>query len=113
MHTDYKTRLLQINLLPLSYRREILDITFFSRSYHGKTDYNVRGTFFVVMTWNTLPDSTEQTLCSLSASLVMKQVINPFHYNLQENTFHPEDTGTWLNACQCPGVESSDSHTPE
>lgn len=41
-HVDYKTRLLRCNLLPLSYRREILDIIFFLKSYNGDTGYNVR-----------------------------------------------------------------------
>ena len=41
-HLDYKTRLQICNLLPLSYRKEILDIIFFLKSYHGKTGYDVR-----------------------------------------------------------------------
>ena len=40
-HIDYKERLMRCNLLPLSYRREMLDITFFLKSYHGKTGYTI------------------------------------------------------------------------
>ena len=40
-HVDYKTRLLTCNLLPTSYRRELLDITFFLKSLNGKLDYNI------------------------------------------------------------------------
>jgi hypothetical protein len=42
LHVEYKNRLLQLNLLPLSYRREIIDITFFLKSYHGKTEFDVK-----------------------------------------------------------------------
>lgn len=41
-HKDYKARLLQVNLLPLSYRREILDVIFLLRSLHGHTGYDAR-----------------------------------------------------------------------
>ena len=41
-HINYKTRLLTLNLLPASYRREILDLTLFLKSYHGKVNYDVR-----------------------------------------------------------------------
>jgi len=41
-HISYTERLTLCNLLPLSYRREVLDLTFFLKSYHGKTGYNVR-----------------------------------------------------------------------
>ena len=41
-HKEYKVSLIECNLLPLLYRREVLDITFYLKSYHGKTGYNVR-----------------------------------------------------------------------
>jgi len=41
-HIDYKERLLRCNLLPLTYRREVLDITFFLKSYHGLTGFAIR-----------------------------------------------------------------------
>ena len=41
-HIEYKTRLLQLNLLPLSYRREVLDISFILKSFQGKTGYDVQ-----------------------------------------------------------------------
>jgi len=41
-HISYTERLKQCNLLPLSYRREVLDITFFLKSYHDKTGFNVK-----------------------------------------------------------------------
>jgi len=40
-HIDYKTRLIQLNLLPTSYRREILDIVFFLKCLHRKSCYNI------------------------------------------------------------------------
>jgi len=40
-HINYTERLKQCNLLPLSYRREVLDIIFFLKSYHGRTGYDV------------------------------------------------------------------------
>ena len=39
LHVDYRQRL---NLLPLSFRREVLDIIFFLKSYHDKTGYDIR-----------------------------------------------------------------------
>ena len=41
-HIDYKTQLLQTNLLPLTFKREVLDISFFLKSCHGKTGYDIR-----------------------------------------------------------------------
>jgi len=40
-HIDYKSRLIQLNLLPTSYRREILDIIFFLKCLHHKTCLNI------------------------------------------------------------------------
>ena len=40
-HIDYKERLLQCNLLPLSYRREIYDIIFFIKSIRGLVSFNI------------------------------------------------------------------------
>ena len=40
-HKEYKTRLLECNLLPLFYRREVLDVIFFLKSYHGKTGFDI------------------------------------------------------------------------
>ena len=40
-HIDYKTRLLTLNLLPTSFRREIIDITLFLKSIHGKTNLDL------------------------------------------------------------------------
>jgi len=40
-HIDYRDRLIQLKLLPTSYRREILDIIFFLKCLHGKTCFNI------------------------------------------------------------------------
>jgi uncharacterized protein (DUF934 family) len=40
-HINYKQRLLTLNLLPTSYRREILDITLLLKSLHGSTNLNL------------------------------------------------------------------------
>ena len=40
-HMDYTRRLQECNLLPLSYHREVLDVIFFLKSFHGKTGYNI------------------------------------------------------------------------
>ena len=136
-HINYKTRLLQLNLLPLSYRREVLDITFFLKSFHGKTGYDVgkylrfsdeqapretrratlgnklvvrksgRGQnvhFFpsrIARIWNALPDNVRQTLRTVSESLIVKQVVNPYYYYLLEHHFESENTCTWVNSCPC------------
>jgi hypothetical protein len=39
--SDYQTRLVKMNLLPLSYRREYLDIVFFYNSLHDLNDMNM------------------------------------------------------------------------
>jgi hypothetical protein len=41
LHTDYKTRLLTLNLLPLSYRREFYDLIFFFKSLNKMHAYNI------------------------------------------------------------------------
>ena len=41
LHIDYKTRLLTLNLLPTTYRREILDITLLLKAIHGKTNLDL------------------------------------------------------------------------
>ena len=41
-YKDYKTRLLECNLLPLSFRREITDLILFCRSYNHDLAYNIR-----------------------------------------------------------------------
>ena len=40
-HISYKDRLIQLKLLPTTYRREILDIIFFLKSLHNKTSFNI------------------------------------------------------------------------
>ena len=40
-HINYKDRLVRLNLLPTSYRREILDIVFFLKCLHNKSEYNI------------------------------------------------------------------------
>ena len=40
-HIDYKTRLLSLNLLPTSFRREITDLTLFLKSIHNKTNLDI------------------------------------------------------------------------
>jgi len=41
-YKDYKTRLLETGLLPLSYRREIGDLIFFCRSYNGDIAFDIK-----------------------------------------------------------------------
>jgi hypothetical protein len=41
-HINYKTRLLQLNLLPTSFRREILDITLLLKSINGSTNLDLK-----------------------------------------------------------------------
>lgn len=40
-HLDYKTRLIQLNLLPLTYRREIIDIQFFLKIWNSHCNCNI------------------------------------------------------------------------
>ena len=40
-HIDYKTRLLTLNLLPTTFRREITDLTLFLKSIHGQTNLDI------------------------------------------------------------------------
>ena len=40
-HINYRDHLVQLNLLPTSYRREILDLTFFLKSLHHKTTFKI------------------------------------------------------------------------
>ena len=40
-YVDYKTRLITLNLLPTSYRREMIDITLFLKSIHNKTNLDL------------------------------------------------------------------------
>ena len=40
-YVDYKTRLITLNLLPTSYRREIIDIILFLKSLHDKTNLDL------------------------------------------------------------------------
>ena len=51
---NYKERLCCLNLLPLSYRRDIADITFFHRCLH-QTDFNINS--FVHFTSNNVRDN--------------------------------------------------------
>ena len=41
LHIKYKERLLQCNLLPLAYRREVYDLTFFIESIRGLSNFNI------------------------------------------------------------------------
>jgi len=41
LHVGYKERLLQCQLIPLSYRREILDLSFLLKSIKGTTKFNI------------------------------------------------------------------------
>jgi hypothetical protein len=38
---DYKERLIQLNILPLSYRREFYDLIFFYKSFNNMVNYNI------------------------------------------------------------------------
>ena len=40
-HIDYKTRLLTLNLLPTTFRKEFMDITLFLKSIHGQTNLDI------------------------------------------------------------------------
>ena len=40
-HISYKQRLVQLNLLPLSYRREVYDLIFFVKSLRGMLAFNI------------------------------------------------------------------------
>jgi len=41
LHVDYKTRLIECKLLPLSYRREVYDLVFFLKSLKGMISFNI------------------------------------------------------------------------
>ena len=58
LHIYYQQRLVNCNLLPLSYRHEILDLTFLLKSLNGNTGYQIKNYINFVnvadrrLTWN-------------------------------------------------------------
>ena len=135
---SYKQRLQECNLLPLSYRREILEVIFFLKSYHGMTGFNIRDYVAfvdegdrrltretyegsklrvliryrlqllyyaypsrIVRIWNSLPPHLRTSLRTVSESLVIKQLINPYYYAMRDTRFNVDDTCTWINFCRC------------
>jgi hypothetical protein len=121
---DYKDRLSILNLLPLSYRREISDCVFLFKCIHGDLDLKIhsfvqfksgetlnlklprfrsesfRLSYFnrIFYSWN---DCLVKDLSSASVYSFKRILIN--HYiNLFNNKFVTGDTCTWLNHCFCP-----------
>ena len=78
-HINYKEQLLQLQLLPTSFRREIIDIIFFLKCYHNKSYYKV--TDYVNFRMSTRGATTRQ------AALNTRLEINKPRYERTASTY--------------------------
>ena len=123
---NYKGRLVMLNMLPLSYRREVLDLCFFQNCLQGNLDFDVnrfvsfrerRGdpwfmniqmvrtetfcrSYFnrVRGIWNGLPTGTRGP-ANIKG---FKKKLGVTYGNRLQHIFDPDNACTWITRCRCP-----------
>ena len=123
---SYTERSFNLNILPLSYRREIADLLFIFKQLHGvsNVNYNDEITFTVsnndcvtlrrshvrtesylsmyfnriVHLWNVLPESTRSCLNFTS----FKASVTKFYQN-KLYSYSSFNSCTWISTCRCTG----------
>jgi hypothetical protein len=119
----YEERLIKLNLLPLSYRREINDCIFLAKCRQGNYDLNLnnfvsfkvpedtslvissfktesfRHSFFnrVYYSWNNMPLHDTSTAC---VSFYKSQLLE-YYSDLLKTKFSSANSCTWVGKCHC------------
>jgi hypothetical protein len=88
---DYRERLIKLHMLPLSFRRDYLDVCLFFKYCHNIM-YNCN-----VFMWNSLPPEMRNIG---TVSTFKKHARNHF-FDLLKNNFNCNDICTWFLKCRC------------
>jgi hypothetical protein len=123
---NYKERLLLCNLLPLTMRREFLDLTCFYNIKNGLIDLNIRSIFKcndhelpkrifckteqyfkffpcrIFNMWNFIPEDIRNTELTLNGkNIAFKKLLKLWFYDYYEQNFNCDNTCTWVLRCRC------------
>lgn len=134
INIPYKERLLRTKLLPLSFRRELLDLKCLHQSLFGSS--NLRGMFppkrgtrysaapnmlrssnaktecyrafysqRANLLWNKL-DSETRSLQFIQGSQIFNNRVNAYYFHKLNTSFNVNNTCTWINFCGCTQCRS-------
>ena len=93
---SYAERCIQLSILPLCFRREIIDLMLFYKYLHNYVDCDFSSYFELVGSLHSLP----RHVCDASSVFSFEKHVNDLYFSLLRN-FNINERCTWSLVCTC------------